>query len=432
MKRRDFIEKTGYGMAGAFATYSGIITDETNTSQKNSNKMNTKNPINVEIDFEKIRNDFPALKKYKAYLDTAFIGLMPKQVKTAHEVFLKERLEHGPFPADQSILGFWMDKMEKVRDKLAVFLGAESDEIAFTYCTGCGSNIAINGIDWQKGDNVIIDDLEYPTDFHVLNALKKRGVEVRIAKHENGKVSAEKFEALLDKKSRAIVVSHVSYLNGFRHDLKKLADLIHANKGYLIVDSAQAIGGLKVDVKKENVDFMSGIPYKWLNGPNGVGFLYVKKEIIPLFSPDRLGWASTNDFVSLETMESNPLPKTARRFEYGTLSFEGIYALDSVLDYINKIGIENIENRNLHLIKILRENLKNLNVNFFTPENNYAPILTFYIDNEKEFGMKMRKNGIYVTARKWDKGHVRISPHFYNNENDIQLFCDIFSKVRIK
>ena len=71
-------------------------------------------------------------------------------------------------------------------------------------------------------------------------------------------------------------------------------------------------------------------------------------------------------------------------------------------------------------------------MNFFTPENNYAPILTFYIDNEKEFGMKMRKNGIYVTARKWDKDHVRISPHFYNNENDIQLFCDIFSKVRIK
>ena len=188
MDRRDFIEKTGYGIAGAFASYSGLIDHETSTVQINSNNMNQKNHTNVEINFETIRNDFPALKKYKAYLDTAFIGLMPNQVKEAHELFLAERLEHGPFPADQSILGFWMDKMEKVREKLAVFLGADRDEIAFTYCTGCGSNIAINGIDWHNGDNVIIDDLKYPTDFHILNQLKKKGVEVRIAKPEADRV----------------------------------------------------------------------------------------------------------------------------------------------------------------------------------------------------------------------------------------------------
>ncbi|MFH1942307.1 MAG: aminotransferase class V-fold PLP-dependent enzyme, partial [bacterium] len=128
-----------------------------------------------------------------------------------------------------------MSKMEEVRKKLAFFLGANPDEVAFTLCTGCGSNIALNGIDWQRGDNTVIDDLEYPTDFHILNTLKKRGVEIRIARNTNGSVSPDAFEALTDKRTRAFVVSHVSYLNGFRHDLKKLAEIIHTYGGYLIV-----------------------------------------------------------------------------------------------------------------------------------------------------------------------------------------------------
>ncbi len=95
---------------------------------------------------------------------------------------------------------------------------------------------------------------------------------------------------------------------------------------------------------------MSGIPYKWLNGPNGVGFLYVRKEIIPAFPPDRLGWSSTNDFKSLETMESNPLPDTARRFEYGTLAYESVEGLEAAIDYIVAIGMNTVEERTLALV----------------------------------------------------------------------------------
>ncbi|UCE42878.1 MAG: aminotransferase class V-fold PLP-dependent enzyme, partial [Candidatus Aminicenantes bacterium] len=379
--------------------------------------------------FETIRLDFPPLHKLRAYMDTAFVGLMPKQVKAAHEDFLEERLQFGPFPLEKTILGVWLDKTEEVRKKLALFLGAKESEIAFTYCTGCGSNIALNGIDWKKGDNAVIDDLEYPTDFHILNVLRKKGVEIRIARHENGAVSPEKFEGLADKRTRAFVVSHVSYLNGFRHDLKKLADIVHAYGGYLVVDSAQSIGGIKINVRDEDVDFMSGIPYKWLIGPNGLGFLYVREELVPLIAPDRLGWASTNDFTSLDTMESNPLPDTARRYEYGTLGFESVYGLNASLDYINRIGMDAIEQRNLKLIHMLRERLRSQKVMFFTPEENRSPILTFFTDNERAFGKKMKENKILITARRKKKGQVRLSPHFYNNEEDIEAFMRTFSRI---
>ncbi|MFA9454833.1 MAG: aminotransferase class V-fold PLP-dependent enzyme, partial [Candidatus Aminicenantaceae bacterium] len=262
-----------------------------------------------------------------------------------------------------------------------------------------------------------------------LNDLRKRGIEIRIARQQNGAVPPSAFAALADKRTRAFVVSHVSYLNGFRHDLKKLADIVHSFGGYLIVDSAQAIGGIKVDVRAEDVDFMSGIPYKWLNGPNGLGFLYVRESLVPIFQPDRLGWSSTDDFMSLETMESNPLPESARRYEYGTLSFESVYGLDAALDYIQGIGMGTIEKYNLGLVSYLRKRLRETNVRFFTPDGNRSPIVSFFTENEKVIGRKLKEKNIFVTARRWGKGQIRISPHFYNTEEDIDAFMSVFSKL---
>lgn len=380
-------------------------------------------------EFEAIRHDFPAIKNLSAYLDTAYVGLMPRSVLAAHEAFLQERIQFGPFATDSTILRTWLQKLEKARGKLASFLGAQEKEIAFAYCTGCGANIALNGIDWHVGDNAVVDDLEYPTDIHILNALKKRGVEIRIAKSENGSVSIDVIEKLVDKRTRALVVSHISYLNGFRHDLSKLGAIIHQYGGYLVVDGTQSIGTIPIDVKREQVDFFTGAPYKWLLGPPGVGFLYIREDLIPLFSPDRLGWSSTENYTLFETMESAPLPAHAKRFEYGTLNFEGVYGLDAALDYIKGIGIENIDKHNLGLVKILRERLREKKVRFYSPEDNLAPILTFFIDNEKAFGQKMREKNIFVTARRWKGGQIRISPHIYNNEEDVEVFMNAFSSI---
>ncbi|MCP4604262.1 MAG: aminotransferase class V-fold PLP-dependent enzyme [Proteobacteria bacterium] len=378
------------------------------------------------VDFETIREDFPSLTRFQAYLDTAFIGLMSRQVKAAREVFLEERFQFDPLPLNKTILGVWIDRMEQVRTKLAFFLGASDKEIAFTLCTGCGSNIALNGINWQQGDNVVTDNLEYPTDLHILNALNKKGVEVRIARNEGGAVSPEQFDALADKRTRAIVVSHVSYLSGYRHDLAQLADIVHGYGGYLFVDASQSVGSVKVNVAEEKVDFLSGIPYKWLAGPNGVGFLYVREALIPRILPDRLGWANIDGFKSFETLESNPLLETARRYEYGTLSFDGIHGLNAALDYVNRIGIENIEQRNLQLVALLRTRLCEKGFRFLTPPNNKSSILSFFVNDADAFGMRMREQGIYVTARHRNKGYIRVSPHFYNNEKDIKAFVQAF------
>jgi len=380
-------------------------------------------------DFEAIRQDFPTIKKVRAYLDTAYVGLMPLSVRAAHEEFLEEMIQFAPLPPDSTILRVWLQKTEQVRAKLASFIGAKDKEIAFTYCTGCGANVALNGIDWQAGDNAVSDDLEYPTDIHILNALKKGGVDIRFARSEKGRVTLDTLEALVDKRTRALVVSHISSRNGFRHNLSQLADLIHSYGGYLVVDGTQSIGAVEIDIKKEKVDVFTAAPYKWLIGPPGVGFFYIREDLIPLFTPDRLGWASPESPDPSETMESGPLPEHARRYEYGTLNFEGMYALDAALDYLSRIGIGFIEQRNLELIYMLRERLCAKKVRFYTPEDNPAPILAFFIDDEKTFGRKMREKNIFVSVNSWKEPHIRISPHFYNNEEDIEAFMNAFSSI---
>jgi len=160
-----------------------------------------------------------------------------------------------------------------------------------------------------------------------------------------------------------------------------------------------------------------------------VGFFYIRENLIPRFEPDRIGWSSTNEFKSLETMESNPLPDHAKRFEYGTLNYEGIYALEAALDYLNQFGIERIEEHNLALVAKLRHGLLQRGVAFYTPEGNRSPILSFLIDDEKSFGRQMKERKIQITARRWEEGHVRISPHFYNSEEDIEVFLQAFDRL---
>jgi cysteine desulfurase / selenocysteine lyase len=386
----------------------------------------TQNAVKKIFDPLKLQQDFPALQNIGTYLDTAFTGLMPNVVKSAHEAFLNERSLFSSIPNDKTILGLWLDKLEIVREKLAIFMGTKPQEIALTYCTGCGTNIAINGIDWKSGDNVVTDDLSYPTDIHVINGLKSKGVEVRFAYAKNGKIALEEIEKLIDNKTKALVVSHVSYINGFRHNLKRLADLIHEKNGYLIVDGTQSIGAIQVDLHKEQVDFFSCSPYKWMVGPPGVGFMYVREELLSKIVPDRIGWSSTENYELYESLESPPFWNHAKRFEYGTLNFEGIYALEASLDYLNGICIKEIEQHDLHLTKILYERLVELGVDVITPPDNNSPIVAFACEDVPDYSQKLKEQRIYITSRFWKQPMLRISPHFYSTEEDIAIFIDAY------
>jgi selenocysteine lyase/cysteine desulfurase len=375
------------------------------------------------LDIESIRADFPGLREW-TYLDNAFICLYPRQVRKGYDEFLDQWMNFKPSGA-KTILGEWLEKANKVRGMIAAFIGAAANEIALTTCTGSGLNIVINGTKWEKGDNVVFPEHEHnPMDTYTL---RRHGVESRPVKVEEGRVEHSDLEKAVDDKTKIIQISQVSYVNGFRFDLREVSELAHAHGARVLVDSTQALGALVTDVKKEKVDYVSAAPYKYMMGPAGLAFLYVSSEHLGDLEPDRIGWK--NQLWEGDRAE-DPLDdiNAAEKFEYGTIDFHGAYGLERSLEYINNIGIDKIEKRVMSLTDHLWSRLSELGRKMYTPPGNRAPIVSFYQNHSIDIAAKLMQEKVKVTGREAHGGHIRVSSHFYNNREDIDLFIEKLSK----
>ena len=177
-----------------------------------------------------------------------------------------------------------------VRAAYARLIGASADEIAFLYATSEGENIVARGLGLAAGDNVVVDELHYNTTFVLYRELERTaGIELRIVKARDGAVHVDDMARAVDRRTRLVSVAWVSHQNGFRHDLRPLADLAHAHGAYLYADAVQAVGMFPVDVAQAGVDFMAAGTYKWLLGSFGVAPFYIRKALLDRIPLDRYG-----------------------------------------------------------------------------------------------------------------------------------------------
>jgi len=359
------------------------------------------------------------------FLDTSFIGLYPHQVRKGYDDFLDQWMTYAT--GSKPILIEWMEKTEKIRGMVASFIGSNPNEIAFTLCTGSGLNIIVNGTEWKKGDNVVFPAWEHnPLD---TATLRKHGVEVRSIEVKEGRVELADLEKTVDDNTKLVQVSQVSYINGYRLNLNDVAEIVHEHNAKLLVDATQAIGALETDVKQAEVDYYSAAPYKYLMGPAGLAFLYVRYEHLEELTPDRVGWKNQiHEGEHAEKPQENP--ESAEKFEYGTLNFQGIYAFEKSLEYINRIGIETIEHRNLELSNYLWNQLNDLGKKMYTPPNTESTIVSFFDSDATEISARLMKEKVKVTGRESHGAHIRVSPHFYNTKEDIDHFIKKLAEIK--
>jgi selenocysteine lyase/cysteine desulfurase len=259
-------------------------------------------PLSVRRDFDLVRRGL--------YLNSAYITPSPRPVAEAAHAFA-EREASKPIPLEM------LRKTNEVRGQFARLVAAEPDEIGFLFATREGENIVSSALDLKPGDNVVIDELHYNTTFVLYRHLEAtRGIALRIVKHRDGRVTRDDFAAAVDKRTRLVSVAWVSHQNGFRHEMRPLADLAHPHGAVFYADAVQALGMFPADVRAAGVDCLTSGTYKWLLGGFGVAPVFVRGDLLDRIRVDRLGALHVAKELGDHGYE---IYRTAKKFEYATL-----------------------------------------------------------------------------------------------------------------
>lgn len=365
------------------------------------------------MDIESIRQLFPVTQKY-AFLNNAAESPLNLRVQDKLEKYLYTAA-NTPHTKPQV--------RDDVRVKLSGLLGGQADEYALVTSTGMGLGMVAVGYKWSKGDNVVVPSDEHWNNTFPWMALQQKGLDVRFVPVDDDKrIDPEKVAALTDKDTKMISTAAVRFNSGFRTDLKKIGDIAHDRGALFVVDGIQAAGVIPLNVDADNIDILSSGGFKWLLGMPGTGFLYVNKKVQDHISPTLPGmFAADNYSKNLDYYQD------ARRFETGTIAYSLFHSWTAGLDLLQEIGIENIYKRVILLTDMIINGLKAKNIKIISPITSISErsaILIFTMgsaDANKSLYEKLRAQNIIVTLR---DGLIRISPSFFNTEEEINSFLN--------
>jgi selenocysteine lyase/cysteine desulfurase len=369
----------------------------------------------------RIRSDFPVTEEL-TYLDTAYDGPYPLPVLEAGREFLEKRTRGAAGRVPE-----WLQVLEEAKVDLARLIGASACEIAITTNTTEGTNIVATALRFGPGANVVWDDLGFPSNAVVWHGLERRtGVENRVVRSKDGAVTLADFERLVDNRTAVISISYASHRNGYVPDVKGLADLAHAHGAYLHVDGIQAVGAVGVDVKATGIDFLTSGVYKWLLGPIGLAFFYVREELLPELEPVFRGFLQVEGWADDAHLLPGAFYESARKFETATVHFQGAFELKAALDYLNGVGMDSIEAQVLRLSSRVWHGLKDLGLELFTPPGPRSGIVTCVVEDGQAVGRLLEENGIVASVNLGRE--LRISPHFFNTEEEIDHLLSVLGE----
>jgi selenocysteine lyase/cysteine desulfurase len=397
MNRRSFVATAATSVAAVIYPARGL----------SANPERSPDPLGV-------RKDFPVVAD-RIYLNSAYIAPVHREVVNASKAYIE-----GKTTGSMKVSGL-MDAAASVRSRFARLINATPDEIGLLFSTGDGENVIANGVGLKAGDNVVVDDLHYSTEFVLYRALEvSRGIELRIVKNRDGAVTATDFEPHIDKRTRIVSVAWISNQNGFRHDMRAIADLAHANGALFYADAIQAAGMIQLDVRAAGVDALCSGSYKWLMSEFGVAPFFVSRDVIDRIQSDRIGEFS----VAREEPDRHyQLLRTAAKFEGTSRSFGAVAQLNASLSYLDKVGIARIEEHTVGLAQQLYQGLVAQGHKLFTPPGNRSSIVTFYcIKPMDDYRAAFRAANIEVTVR---NGQIRVAPALFNNADEIERCLEI-------
>jgi selenocysteine lyase/cysteine desulfurase len=377
------------------------------------------------MDLEKmnIQEEFPVTEN-RIFFDHAKVSPLPNRVREAVNAFVNDVSSFGT-----ENYADWMTQVESVRASFARLIHADTDEVAFVKNTSEGISIIANGLDWKAGDNVVVPDIEFPANVYPWWNLKRLGVETRFVRAVDGRVLFDDLVAQVDTRTRIISVSSVECNSGFRCDLNRIGTFCKEKGILFCVDAIQSLGVLPMDVKRDHIDFLAADGHKWLLSVEGLGGFYISAGAMEKIRPAMVGWNSVINAYDFMNYDFTLRPD-ARRFEEGSFNTMSIMAFGAALSLFHEVGVDKIERRIMSLGDRIIEGLQRRDfkiLNSTIPEER-SGIISFNgeLDLEK-FSEYAADNQVSLTMR---NGLVRLSPHFYNRESEVDRFFDVLDRFR--
>jgi selenocysteine lyase/cysteine desulfurase len=364
--------------------------------------------------------EFPILREWD-FFNHAGVSPLPRCASDALRLYAQQAEKQT------YLFSNWYDSIEKTRKTAAKLINAHRDEIAFIKNTSEGISTFARGVDWNEGDVIVTTAVEYPANVYPWMEIERtHGVKlVRVPEEidEDG-AARVKLEAILkaasDPKCRMITISSVQYASGQRHDLHALGQFCRDNNKLFCVDAIQSIGVLPIDVQSMHIDYLAADAHKWMMGPEGIGFMYVRRELIEKTRPLAVGWLSVINPLDYGDINYTFKPD-ATRYECGTLNVPGILAIGASLEMLDSIGIDQISKRVHHLSQYTVNALKSKGHQIVSPRgmDEWSGGVCFNIANADPHQLVVKLRKEHKTEIALREGRLRISAHVYNTEEQI-------------
>lgn len=375
-------------------------------------------------ELDAVRREFPVVDEV-VYLNTGTAGVCPLSVSERLWESMRAFELGGESPSGW---GAACQRMEEARARLAAYLGATTEEIAFTRNATDGVNLVVEGVQWRDGDEVLLSDQEHPSMLFPWTFLTQRR-DVKLRRFTVGRTDEETLKSVADAwapRIRLLATSHVTSQTGIRVPTERIVAFCRERGARVLFDGAQAVGQFPIDLNRLGVDFYTGNVHKWMHGPKGTGFFYVRRDRVEELTPTWTG-AGTGGFTDDDGLMPSP---NAQRFEYGTRDFGRYGGIAALIDWHEALGIEAAQSWSRQLAEYLRSRLGECQgITLHTPLDwsDASALTTFSVDgvpaHEYIGGVwqshKMRLRGVH------EVNGARVSTTLFNTVAEIDLLIEL-------
>ncbi len=367
-----------------------------------------------------IRRLFPAAEKY-VYLNSAAVAPPPTVAVEAVNRQLRDVSENG-----SANFMDWMATKNRAREIIAAMLKVKPEQIAFMRNTSDGFSTVAGGLQWNAGDNIVSFEREFPANFYAWRRIRDaHQVELRLCPEIEGRIDIDEFISLIDANTRLVTISAVQFASGFRADLERIGRAARQHDALFAVDIIQALGNTPFDLDAQFVDIAAGASHKWLCAPEGCGILYLSERARARVEPTSVGWISVADGWNFSDTEQEFRPN-ALAWESGTGAASLFYGLEQSAKLLFETGAERIENYLADLTDYLCELIagKDYDIVSSRARGEKSQIVCLKPKNgatSSEIAERLSQQNIIVSPR---GERLRIAPHFFNNQADIECLAE--------